>query len=53
MEIKTPIAMAINSRNSENSSETHIDWSGDLNANGAGWLRAVGTNAFVQLEAEL
>jgi len=50
---KTPIAMAINNRNSENSSETHIDWSGDLNSGGAGWLRAVGTNAFVQLEAEL
>ena len=50
---KTPIAMAINSRNSENSSETHIDWSGDLNSGGAGWLRAIGTNAFVQLEAEL
>jgi len=50
---KTPIAMAINSRNSENSSETHIAWSGALNANGAGWLRAAGTGAFVQLEAEL
>ena len=50
---KTPTAMAINNRNSENSSETHIDWSGDLNSGGAGWLRAVGTNAFVQLEAEL
>ena len=50
---KTPSAMTINSRNSENSSETHIDWSGALNANGAGWLRAAGTNAFVQLEAEL
>ena len=50
---KTPSAMTINSRNSENSSETHIDWSGDLNSGGAGWLRAVGTNAFVQLEAEL
>ena len=50
---KTPTAMAIISRNSENSSETHIDWSGDFNANGAGWLRAVGTDAFVQLEAEL
>ena len=50
---KTPSAMTINSRNSENSSETHIDWSGALNANGAGWLRAAGTGAFVQLEAEL
>jgi len=50
---KTPSTMTINSRNSENSSETHIDWSGDLNSGGAGWLRAVGTNAFVQLEAEL
>ena len=50
---KTPIAMAINNRNSENSSETHIDWSGALNSGGGGWLRAVGTNAFVQLEAEL
>jgi len=50
---KTPSEMIINSRNSENSSETHIAWSGALNANGAGWLRAAGTGAFVQLEAEL